>query len=206
MDLQSEAGDLFYTNGDSCNFKTLTFILADHLYQKTVSIEALNSRGLPHEKFHLAFLSPFERNIYQNTYSSYHMTILPHKATIVLRLRFARSTQSLHTDLEFEPGEEEYIIELPRIDFDVYGTVDKINLLQQKYQALYRLATLNNITIVPCDILTQPAFVGQSWKNVPIVKFMRTIVDIEACIENVYDLFVFHGKSHLLFFGTDSIF
>ena len=65
MDMQSEAGDLFYTNGDSCNSKTITFILADHVYQKTLSIEALNSRGLPHEKFHLAFLSPFERNIYQ---------------------------------------------------------------------------------------------------------------------------------------------
>ena len=204
--MQSEAGDLFYTNGDSCNSKTITFILADHVYQKTLSIEALNSRGLPHEKFHLAFLSPFERNIYQNTYSSYHMSILPLKATLVLRLRFARSTHSLHTDLEFEPGEEEYSIELPLIDFDVYGTLDKINLLQQKYQALYRLATLSNITVAPCDILTQPTFAGQSWKNVPNVKFMRTIVDIEKCFDNVCDLFVLHGKSHLLFFGTDSIF
>jgi hypothetical protein len=194
---QAEVGCLFYTNGDSPYTKTLTYVVGGRLYQKTYGCEALNSRGLPHDFFHLAFASGFETNIYQNTYSSYYITVLPNKVTVNLTLRFALPYE-YNRAVQFEPGVELHPIELSRIDFNADVFLQRINILQQNYSRLYQLALLNYFQMTPCDFLTQQMFPGQSWKNVPIVKFMEVIVQIEKRIMDVVETFRLNGRQHIL--------
>lgn len=206
----SETGYLFYTDRYNPYSKTITYVIGEHLYQKTFGCETLNSRGLPHDHFHLAFKTGFETNIYRNTYSSYYITVMPNNATINLTLRFAvpSSSENIYrneirnqrpqSEVEFEPGMEIYPIELPRIDFNVEPFLQKITVLQQNYSRLYQLALLNYFQMTPCDFLTQQMFAGQSWKNVPIVNFIRVIDQIESRILDVVDLFRVNGRQHIL--------
>lgn len=211
--MDSEGGHLFYTSGDSFISKTLTFVIEDRVYRNTFGGDYLNSRGLPHDKFHLAFLSPFENNIYQNTYSSYYIDLLPQKATVILTLRFEAPRREIIGDLEFLrtgqefsqreidflPGQEEYHLELPLFDPNVDIFLQKINTSQQTYKRLYQLALQNNFMVTPCDVLTQEFYPGQTWKNVSIVRFLQIIVEIEKRIEDIYEIFTVHGRRHQLY-------
>lgn len=198
LEMQSEIGRIFYNTGESPLSKTVTYIVGERIYQKTFGWEALHSRGLPHDKFHLAFQTGFETNIYQNTYSSYYVAVLPNKVNINITMRFALPRAAQQQTIEFERGQEEYPIELPRIEFEVDKSLEKIRNLQQNYSRLHQLAILNYFTIAPCDFSTQQMFSGQTWKNVPIIRFLETITEIEKKIQYLVDIFIENGRTHII--------
>lgn len=192
---------LFVNHGYSPIYKTISCVMGNRIYQETFSPDSLNLNGLPFEKFDLALKSGFETNIYKQIYSSFYITMTYQKVIIHLTLRFRASEIN-----EPRPGEvivftsdnEEYEIELPRVEFNFLLTMDAIQSLQENYFRLYQVAIINGLPVVESAMLYDYNPNDESWKNVPIVAFMERIEYLENQLKQLVDVFGMNGRQHII--------
>lgn len=193
--------DIYFFQGDTITQREIYYVDQDgRLFHNILSIEFLNSIGLPYDKFYLAFETGYERNIYKNTWSRFCIRNDCTQSIIYLTLRFYLHENDIQDDENPIAITQEHVIILPRIEPSIDRFMFKISFLENLFLKIYHLATLNYIPTSSFDLsVITVNSLEMSWKNKPITLFLDKIQLLDKYIIDIAEIFKQCGKEHQLY-------
>jgi hypothetical protein len=193
--------NIYFFQGDTITTREIYYVDQDgRLYHNIFSIELLNSIGLPYDKFHLAFETGYERNIYKNTWSRFSIRNESTQSIIYLKLRFYLHENEIQDDENPIPITQELNLILPRTEPSIDRFMFKISFLENLFLKIHHLAILNYIPTSSFDLSIITVNSSEmSWKNKPITLFLDKIQLLDKYIIEIAEIFKQCGKEHQLY-------